>query len=108
MFINILMIIVSYFIGAFPQLYLFCKFNKLSTTGDLHMNLWQGAGPFWGITGVLIDVFKGIGTILICYAIGLDLWVTVACGLAAVSGQMWRFFPGSTVKKAIPWDWEWR
>jgi glycerol-3-phosphate acyltransferase PlsY len=86
------MIIISYFIGAFPQLYLLCKFHKLSTSGDLHMNLWQGAGPFWGITGVMIDVFKGIGIILICYAISLDLWVTVACGLAAVTGQMWPVF----------------
>ena len=89
MLTNIAMIIISYFIGAFPHLYLLCKSHKLSTSGDLHMNLWQGAGPFWGLTGVMIDVFKGIATILICYAIGLDLWATVACGLAAVAGQMW-------------------
>ncbi len=92
MLTDIALIIVFYFLGAFPHLYLMCKLHKLSTSGDLHMNLWQGAGPFWGITGVLIDVFKGIGTILICYAIGLDLWATVACGLAAVAGQMWPVF----------------
>ncbi len=92
MLTNIAMIIVSYFIGAFPHLYLMCKMHGLSTKDDLHMNLWQGAGPFWGISGVLIDVLKGVATILICYAIGLDLWATVACGLAAVIGQMWPVF----------------
>jgi glycerol-3-phosphate acyltransferase PlsY len=92
MFTNIAMIVISYFIGAFPQLYLMCKFHKLNTSGDLHMNLWQGAGPFWGITGVLIDVLKGVATILICYALGLELWATVTCGLIAVAGQMWPVF----------------
>ncbi len=92
MLANIAMIIVSYFIGAFPHLYLMCKLHGLSTKDDLHMNLWQGAGPFWGISGVLIDVLKGVATILICYAIGLDLWAIVACGLAAVTGQMWPVF----------------
>jgi glycerol-3-phosphate acyltransferase PlsY len=92
MLTNIAMIIVSYFIGAFPQLYLMCKLHRLSTKDDLHMNLWQGAGPFWGITGVLIDVLKGVITILICQAIGVDLWAIVACGLAAVAGQMWPVF----------------
>lgn len=94
MLTEIALIIVFYFFGAFPHLYLLCKLHKLDTSGDLHMNLWQGAGPFWGITGVLFDVFKGIATILICYAIGLDLWVTVACGLATVTGQMWPVFSG--------------
>ncbi len=92
MFINILMVIISYFIGAFPQLYLFCKLNKVNTEGDLHINLWQGAGPFWGISGVAIDVLKGVITILIARAIGLDLWIIVACGLAVVAGQMWPVF----------------
>lgn len=92
MLTDITMIIVFYFFGAFPHLYLLCKLHKISTSGDLHMNLWQGAGPFWGITGVMIDVLKGIATILICNAIGLDLWATVACGLSAVAGQMWPVF----------------
>jgi glycerol-3-phosphate acyltransferase PlsY len=92
MLTNIAMIIVSYFIGAFPHLYLFCKLHRLSTSGDLHMNLWKGAGPFWGLTGVLIDIFKGIVTILLARALGLDLSIVVACGLATVAGQMWPVF----------------
>jgi glycerol-3-phosphate acyltransferase PlsY len=92
MFTGIAMVVVSYFIGAFPQLYLLCKLHKLDTNGDLHMNLWQGAGPLWGIAGVLADVFKGIVTVLICYTAGLDLWLIVTCGLVAVAGQMWPVF----------------
>ncbi|MDD4874686.1 MAG: glycerol-3-phosphate acyltransferase [Dehalococcoidales bacterium] len=92
MLLNIIFIIISYFIGAFPQLYLLCKLHKLNTTGDLHMNLWQGAGPAWGLFGISIDVLKGALAIWIAKALGLDLSIIVACGLAAVAGQMWPVF----------------
>jgi acyl phosphate:glycerol-3-phosphate acyltransferase len=89
---NVILIVISYFIGAFPQLYLLCKLHKLNTKGDLHMNLWKGAGPFWGLFGISIDVLKGALAIWISKAFGLDLSVIVACGLAAVAGQMWPVF----------------
>jgi glycerol-3-phosphate acyltransferase PlsY len=85
-------IIVSYLIGAFPHLYILCKLHRISTTGDLHINLWQGAGAFWGFGSVLIDILKGALPIWLGKALGLDLSIVVAGGLSAVAGQMWPVF----------------
>jgi acyl phosphate:glycerol-3-phosphate acyltransferase len=92
MLVNIAIILASYLIGAFPHLYFLCKIKRIDTTGDLHIHLWQGAGPFWGLSGVLVDVLKGAVPIWLGKALGLDLSVVVACGLAAVVGQMWPVF----------------
>ena len=92
MIVNVAFIIISYFIGAFPHLYLLCKLHRLNTTGDLHINLWKGAGPLWGLIGVSIDVLKGALTIWLAKTLELDLSVIVACGLMAVMGQMWPVF----------------
>ena len=92
MLINIAIIFISYLIGALPHLYYLCKLRHIDTTGDLHQNLWQGAGPFWGLCGILIDILKGVIPILLGKTLGLDLSIIVTCGLAAVVGQMWPVF----------------
>lgn len=92
MLTNLIAIIASYFIGALPHLYVLCKLRRITTTGDLHINLWQGAGPLWGLAAILIDVLKGAAAILLGRLLGLDLAIITACGLAAVAGQMWPVF----------------
>lgn len=92
MLVNITIILVSYLVGAFPHLYFLCKLHRINTTGDLHIHLWQGAGPFWGLSGVLIDILKGAVPIWLGKVLGLDLSIIVTCGLAAVVGQMWPVF----------------
>jgi acyl phosphate:glycerol-3-phosphate acyltransferase len=92
MLIHITAVIASYFIGAFPHLYFLCKLRKIETTGDRHINLWQKAGPLWGLVAIAGDVFKGIIVICLGKAMGLDLSTIVICGLVAVSGQMWPVF----------------
>jgi len=92
MLINIAIIILSYFIGAFPHLYLLCKLHRIDTTGDLHINLLHGVKPFWGLGGVLIDILKGAVPIWLGKALGPDLPIIVTCGLSAVAGQMWPVF----------------
>ena len=92
MLINIAIIFISYLIGALPHLYYLCKLRKIDTTGDLHQNLWQKAGIFWGSCGILIDILKGVIPILLGKVLGLDLSIIVVCGLAAVAGQMWPVF----------------
>ena len=83
---------VSYFIGAFPHLLLLCKLRHIETTGDMHINIWQKAGPLWGLGAVVIDIMKGAVSVWLSQSLGFDLTVMVACGLAAVSGQMWPVF----------------
>ena len=69
MLISITAVIVSYLIGAFPHLYFLCKLHKIETAGDRHINLWQGAGPFWGLGAVAVDVFKGVIVICLVYCL---------------------------------------
>jgi len=92
MLIDFAAITAAYFIGALPHLYAMCKLRRISTTGDLHINLWQGAGPLWGLAAVLFDVLKGAAAIWMGRLLGLDLAIIAACGLAAVAGQMWPVF----------------
>ncbi|MDD5486146.1 MAG: glycerol-3-phosphate acyltransferase [Dehalococcoidales bacterium] len=92
MLIDFAAITAAYFIGALPHLYAMCKLRRISTTGDLHINLWQGAGPLWGMAAILIDVLKGAAAIWLGRLLGLDLAIIAACGLAAVAGQMWPVF----------------
>jgi acyl phosphate:glycerol-3-phosphate acyltransferase len=87
-----LAILVSYFIGAFPHLLLLCRLFRLPTTGDLHHTLWQRVGPVLGLGAILVDVLKGTLAVWLSRALGFDLWVVAACGLAAVAGQMWPVF----------------
>jgi glycerol-3-phosphate acyltransferase PlsY len=107
MLVNIVIIITSYLIGALPHLYYLCKLHRIDTTGDLHINLLQGAGPFWGLGSVLIDILKGVIPIWLGKARGLDLSIIVTCGLVAVAGQMWPFFLNLMAKKVTPPAWEW-
>ena len=89
---SLAIVTVSYFIGAFPHLLLLCKLRHIDTTGDLHINLWQKVGPLWGLGGIIIDILKGMVSVWLCKSLGFDLTVVVACGLAAVAGQMWPVF----------------
>jgi glycerol-3-phosphate acyltransferase PlsY len=92
MLINIVIIFISYLIGSLPHLYYLCKLHRIDMTGDLHADLWRGAGPFWGLGSILIDILKGAIPIWLGKALGLDLSIIVTCGLAAVAGQMWPVF----------------
>ena len=89
---NIAVIIVAYFIGAFPQLILLARLHHVEPVGDLHHALWRKAGPAWGLFASAIDVFKGIGTVLLVRALGFDAPVVVFAALAATCGQMWPVF----------------
>jgi acyl phosphate:glycerol-3-phosphate acyltransferase len=89
---SLLIVVVSYFIGAFPHLVLLCKLGHIETTGDLHINLWQKAGPLWGLSGIIIDILKGTISVWLSKSLGFDLTTVVACGLAAAAGQMWPVF----------------
>ncbi|TMG39237.1 MAG: glycerol-3-phosphate acyltransferase [Chloroflexi bacterium] len=45
-----------------------------------------------GLAGGLLDAAKGFGAVVIAAALGLPLEVRLACGLAAIAGQMWPVF----------------
>jgi acyl phosphate:glycerol-3-phosphate acyltransferase len=57
-------------------------------------NLWKSVGPAEAIVGGLLDAAKGFVAVIVAWAIGLPLEVQLACGIAAIVGQMWPVFHG--------------
>ncbi|HET8568216.1 MAG TPA: glycerol-3-phosphate acyltransferase [Candidatus Limnocylindria bacterium] len=57
-------------------------------------NLARTVSPAAGVAGGLLDAAKGPAAIVAARAAGLPEDVALACGLAAVAGQMWPVFHG--------------
>jgi acyl-phosphate glycerol 3-phosphate acyltransferase len=57
-------------------------------------NLWKSVGPGEAVVGGLLDAAKGFAAVVVARALGLPLEVQLACGIAAVVGQMWPVFHG--------------
>lgn len=93
-FIYLVYIIVAYFIGAFPFMVYIGKLKGLDLTGerDLHDYLFNRMGKGWGVAGFLVDVLKGVITVLAGYLWQFPLLVIVLAALFAISGQMWPVF----------------
>ncbi|KTB47864.1 glycerol-3-phosphate acyltransferase [Dehalogenimonas alkenigignens] len=89
---QIAVVTAAYFIGAFPHLLILARLHRLSTEGDLHISLWQKAGPGWGLFATAVDVLKGIITIVIARLFGFDTGTVVIAALAVTCGQMWPVF----------------
>ena len=87
-----LIVVGAYLFASLPHLRLLCRIKCVPPQGDLHHQLWQKAGPVWGIIGVSGDVLKGLLPVWLAKSIGLDIGFITVCGLAAVAGQMWPVF----------------
>ena len=57
-------------------------------------NLWKSVGPGEAIVGGLLDAAEGFVAVVVARAVGLPLEAQLACGIAAVVGQMWPVFHG--------------
>ena len=55
-------------------------------------NLWKSVGKPEAIVGGSLDAAKGLAAVLIARALGFPLEIQLACGIAAVVGQMWPVF----------------
>ena len=55
-------------------------------------NLWRTVGPVAGVAGGVLDAGKGFVAVLAASAAGLGTETALACGIAAVAGQMWPLF----------------
>ena len=55
-------------------------------------NLWKSVGRPEAVVGGLLDAAKGFAAVLVARALGLPLELQLACGIAAVVGQMWPVF----------------
>lgn len=55
-------------------------------------NLWTSVGRGEAVAGGLLDAAKGFVAVSVARALGLPLEIQLACGIAAVVGQMWPAF----------------
>ncbi len=86
--------IAAYLFGSFPYMLLLGRARgvDLSQEADLHFALWHKVGRLEGLSGVLVDILKGILPVVVGFALSLDLAVIAASAVAAVAGQMWPVF----------------
>jgi glycerol-3-phosphate acyltransferase PlsY len=91
---NIALVIGGYLLGSLPYMVLLARSLglKLAPEDDLHQVLWFKAGRLWGISGIIVDVLKGVVPIIVGFSFHLDLPAIAASGVAAVAGQMWPVF----------------
>ena len=94
MWINVVLIIGAYLLGSTPYMAIIARTKGLdpSQEKDLHDALWRKAGRLTGLSGVLVDILKGIIPIIIGFIFNFSLAITVAAGVAAIIGQMWPIF----------------
>lgn len=94
MWANIALIIGAYLFGSLPYMSALSKARgvDLSPEEDFHIALWRKAGRVEGVSGILVDLSKGIIPVLLGFGFSLPLAVVATAGVAGVAGQMWPVF----------------
>jgi len=92
-------ILLSYLAGSvsFPYWVARLRGVDLRAVGSRKLggsNLWKSVGPGEAIVGGLLDAAKGFVAVVVARAVGLPPDVQLACGIAAIVGQMWPVFHG--------------
>ena len=91
---DVALVIGAYLLGSLPYMLLLGRARgfDLSQEEDLHMALWRKVGRREGLSGVLVDVLKGVIPIIIGIILDFHLAIIVSAGVAALAGQMWPVF----------------
>ena len=93
----VIAVVLSYLAGSvsFPYWVARARGVDLRAVGSRKLggsNLWNSVGPGEAMVGGLLDAAKGFVAVVVARALGLSLEVQLACGVAAVVGQMWPIF----------------
>ena len=91
----LLFLAIGYFLGAIPSGYLAGRWLKgidlrdcgSGSTGATNVLRNVGKGP--ALLVFLLDVGKGALAVLLAKSVGLNDWVQVLAGLAALAGHIW-------------------
>ncbi len=90
--VAIAFILGAYLVGSAPHLPALAKLRHVSIDGDYHISLWQKAGKFFAIVGILLEFIKGAIPILVGRYLDINLTALAIAGVATVCGQMWSIF----------------
>ena len=93
----VIAVLLSYVAGSvsFPYWVARLRGVDLATVGSRKLggsNLWKSVGPGEAILGGLLDAAKGFVAVVLARGLGLPIEAQLACGIAAVCGQMWPVF----------------
>ena len=95
--VGVIAVILAYLAGSvsFPHWVARARGVDLRAVGSRKLggsNLWKSVGRPEAVVGGLLDAAKGFAAVLVARAFGLPLEIQLACGVAAVVGQMWPAF----------------
>ena len=104
---TLLLIAIGYLLGAIPSGYLAARWLKgidlrdcgSGSTGAT--NVLRNVGKVPALVVFLIDVGKGALAVLLTKAFGLNDWLQVLAGLAALAGHIWPIWLGFKGGKAV-------
>ena len=107
---TLLVVALSYALGSisFPALIARARGVDLRRAGSRKLggsNLMRQAGVAWGLTAGVLDGLKACAVIAAARVLGLDLETQLACGVAAVAGQMGPTFFGFDGGRANATGW---
>src|SRR5438105_14993344 len=90
-------VLLSYLAGSvsFPYWVARARGVDLRAVGSRKLggsNLWKSVGIKEALAGGLLDAAKGFVAVIAARGLGLPLEAQLACGVAAVIGQMWPVF----------------
>ncbi len=94
---QVVVVIVTYVLSSISFPYWVARANgvDLRTVGERKLgggNLAKSVGLAQGILGGTLDGAKGFLAVIVTRALGLPVEVQLACGIAAIVGQMWPVF----------------
>ncbi len=91
---DIALVIGAYLLGSFPYMMLLSRARgfRIAPGEDFHITTWRKVGRREGMSGIAVDLLKGVIPIVIGFVLDFRLAVIAAAGVAAVIGQMWPVF----------------
>ena len=106
-FTALLLLAIGYLFGAIPSGYIAGRWLKgidlrncgSGSTGATNVLRNVGKGPALAV--FLIDVGKGALAVLLAKSVGLNDWIQVLAGLAALAGHIWPVWLGWNGGKAV-------
>jgi glycerol-3-phosphate acyltransferase PlsY len=103
----VLIVLVSYLIGAIPIAYVFGRVIRgidLREHGSANVgasNVYQSVAH-WAVVPVgLLEIAQGLAAVMLAKFLGQGLGVQVVAGLAAVAGETWSIFLGFSGGRGI-------
>ena len=98
----IVLILVSYFLGAIPTGYLIAKkvmgidIREHGSGNPGAANVYRTVGKWAGVSTFLVDALKGFipvsAALYLCADYPHKYWVAIACGTIAILGHMWTIY----------------